>query len=96
MKARIWNHRSWIGETDSHWLRERFEIISLVEAQQRMASTENRTAALCITFDDGYADNWVYAYPILKKHGHRAAIWLSTDFVDPRREPRATCPGVGR
>ena len=29
MKARIWNHRSWIGETDSHWLRERFDAMLL-------------------------------------------------------------------
>lgn len=27
MKARIWNHRSWIGETDSHWLREQFDAM---------------------------------------------------------------------
>ena len=47
------------------WLRERFEIITLVEAQQRMASTENRTAAVCITFDDGYADICREALPWL-------------------------------
>jgi S-adenosylmethionine decarboxylase len=27
MKARIWNHRSWIGETDAHRLRERFDVL---------------------------------------------------------------------
>ena len=39
---------------------------------------------MAITFDDGFLDNWVYAYPILKKYGHHAVIWMSTDFVDPR------------
>jgi peptidoglycan/xylan/chitin deacetylase (PgdA/CDA1 family) len=37
-----------------------------------------------LTFDDGYRDNRIYAFPILKKYGHRAVIWMSTDFVDPR------------
>jgi peptidoglycan/xylan/chitin deacetylase (PgdA/CDA1 family) len=49
---------------------------------------------LVITFDDGYLDNWVYAFPILKKYGHRGLIWLSTDFVDPHPEPRPTLEDV--
>lgn len=47
-----------------------------------------------LTFDDGYADNWIYAYPILKRYGHRAAVWMSVDFVDPRSEPRPTLEDV--
>jgi peptidoglycan/xylan/chitin deacetylase (PgdA/CDA1 family) len=47
------------------WLRRRYEIISLAEAQQRMASPANGTAAVCITFDDGYADNCQAAIPWL-------------------------------
>jgi hypothetical protein len=43
-----------------------------------------------LTFDDGYLDNWVYAYPILKKYGHRAVIWISTDFVDTSNGLRPT------
>lgn len=47
-----------------------------------------------LTFDDGYLNNWVYAYPVLKKYGHRAVIWMSTDFVDPREEIRPTLEDV--
>ncbi len=43
-----------------------------------------------LTFDDGYLDNWVFAYPILKKYGHHAVVWLSTDFVDPTATVRPT------
>src|SRR6476660_3514682 len=39
------------------WLRLRFDIVSLAEAQSRIASGRNERPTVCITFDDGYADN---------------------------------------
>jgi peptidoglycan/xylan/chitin deacetylase (PgdA/CDA1 family) len=32
-----------------------------------------------LTFDDGYEDNYTYAYPLLKKYGFSAVIFLVTD-----------------
>ena len=37
--------------------------------------------AVLITFDDGYADNYTNAYPILKKYKFPATIFVITDFV---------------
>ncbi len=40
---------------------------------------EKRKVAL--TFDDGYLDNWVYAYPILKKYNLRATVFVITSRI---------------
>lgn len=68
-----------------------WKTISLAELHAHMASgAPLPPKPVVLTFDDGYADNWIYAYPILEKYGHRAVIWMSVDFVDPRGEPRPT------
>lgn len=47
------------------WLSERFEIVSLSEAQRRIGSGCNARPTAVITFDDGYADNNHFALPLL-------------------------------
>lgn len=41
---------------------------------------------ILITFDDGYLDNYLNAYPVLKKYNFTATIFIVTDLVgkDPR------------
>jgi peptidoglycan/xylan/chitin deacetylase (PgdA/CDA1 family) len=67
--------------TQIHWLRERFDLVTLAEAQQRIASGRNRFPTACITFDDGYADNRRFAIPLLLKHGVPFTYFVSTNHV---------------
>ena len=36
---------------------------------------------LIITFDDGYYDNYKYAYPILRRHGLPGMFFLAVDYI---------------
>ena len=38
--------------------------------------------SIAITFDDGYLDSWVFAFPVLKKYGFTGTVFISTDFID--------------
>lgn len=44
-------------------------------------SSEKRNKCVLITFDDGFLDNYIYAYPILKKYKIRAMLFVATEFI---------------
>jgi len=43
-----------------------------------------KTDEVCLTFDDGFLDNWVYVYPLAKRLGFRFTVFVNPEFVDPR------------
>lgn len=62
-----------------------FEIISLGEAVSRADAGELRGRSLSITFDDGYADNYTAALPVLEAFKAPATFFVATDFLDGGR-----------
>jgi len=60
------------------FLKKHFEIVDLESA---INSNHSLKPKLTLTFDDGWKDNILHAYPILKKHNIPASVFLSTDYI---------------
>lgn len=48
----------------------------------QLKDVQNIDNPVIITLDDGYEDNYTYAYPILKKYNFKATIFVTSDFID--------------
>ena len=60
-----------------------YNFISLDDLYEQLIKREVKTRPqLLITFDDGYADNFKHAYPVLKKHNIPFTIYVTTSFPD--------------
>lgn len=59
----------------------KFKVISLDSLQEHLDSEEKGNFVI-LSFDDGYADNFDYAFPILKKFNLPAIIFLATRFIN--------------
>ncbi|MBR3622573.1 MAG: polysaccharide deacetylase family protein, partial [Selenomonadaceae bacterium] len=52
------------------------ELYASIEGREKLPENP-----VLITFDDGYADNYTNAYPILKKYDFKATIFVISSFV---------------
>jgi peptidoglycan/xylan/chitin deacetylase (PgdA/CDA1 family) len=68
------------------WLGARFRFISLDELGPALEAGEGfRWPAVAITFDDGYADVYENAFPLLQRKGIPAAVFVVSDPVTSRQ-----------
>jgi peptidoglycan/xylan/chitin deacetylase (PgdA/CDA1 family) len=59
-----------------------YEFISLDAAHRSLTGEKDIQPFVCLTFDDGYRDNFEWAYPVLKEHAVPFTIFVVTDFAD--------------
>lgn len=88
-KRWIWHHLTCPYKTfESHlkWLKlSGYKTIFLDEFYDyKLCQVEILKNSIVLTFDDGYLDNWVFAYPLLKKYGLKGTIFVNLDCLDPR------------
>jgi peptidoglycan/xylan/chitin deacetylase (PgdA/CDA1 family) len=63
-------------------LKQHYHPISLSEfVASRAAGRQLPPRAVLVTFDDGFANNWRVAYPILRAHGVPFAVFLATGLI---------------
>jgi peptidoglycan/xylan/chitin deacetylase (PgdA/CDA1 family) len=67
------------------WVKAWFNVLPLDEAVRRLKGSTLPTRAAAITFDDGYADNFLVALPILQRHGLTSTFFIATGFLDGGR-----------
>jgi len=68
---------------DITWMRSHGDIVDLETILD--FSAPNKRPMFSITFDDGWGDNYKYAFPILKKHNIPATIFLVTHAIETGR-----------
>jgi peptidoglycan/xylan/chitin deacetylase (PgdA/CDA1 family) len=63
-------------------VRSRYDLVTISEAKRRLDVGASGRRFVCISFDDGYRDNFEHAYPICRRYGVPMTIFLVTGFLD--------------
>lgn len=63
-------------------LARNFQPLPLLEAVGRLRAGTLPARAVCVTFDDGYANNCDVALPILREHGVPATVFVAPGFLN--------------
>ena len=68
-------------ERQLDWTAKHYTLISLDELHSRLASGVSTRRVAAVTIDDGYRDFFEHGFPIFKKKGLPATIFVVTDLV---------------
>lgn len=69
-------------ESQMRFLKKFFNVISIDELKDHITQKKTFTSESClVTFDDGWKDNFINAYPMLKKYRIPAVIFLPTEYI---------------
>lgn len=67
-------------------LKEKWQVISLQALTESLKNKTIRDRSIAITFDDGYADNYLFAKPLLEKYDLPATFFISSAHIDHTTE----------
>ena len=80
------------GEPDANtfnwmirFISQSFNVLPFGSAVKHLKFGDLPAASACITFDDGYRDNFDIALPILQRYGVKATFFIATDFLEGGR-----------
>ncbi|MCZ7566030.1 MAG: polysaccharide deacetylase family protein [Burkholderiales bacterium] len=72
-------------ESQMRWVKASFNVLPLDVAVAALREGNLPARSLCITFDDGYADNRSIAVPILQRLQLHSTFFVATGFLDGGR-----------
>jgi len=61
--------------------RRRFKTLTLAEAAAFVQGQPVPRRSVVLTFDDGFLDNWINAFPILQRYEMQGTIFVTDDFI---------------
>ncbi len=75
-----------IFEEQMKVISKKYKVVFLRELPALLKDkSKSNEKILILTFDDGYKDNYVYAYPILKKYNIPATIFISSSYINNQK-----------
>jgi peptidoglycan/xylan/chitin deacetylase (PgdA/CDA1 family) len=71
-----------VFEQQMQFLKECYQVFPLTELVECSQRGDVPDRAVAITFDDGYSDNYEFAFPILKKYQLPATVFVATGVIE--------------
>lgn len=72
-----------------------YTTVSLLDVYNYIKHKKNLPPSpVVLTFDDGYLDNWVSVYPVLKKYNLKATLFIPTGFIISKKSCRPNMEDV--
>jgi peptidoglycan/xylan/chitin deacetylase (PgdA/CDA1 family) len=72
-------------ERQMQLLRQHCTVLGIEEVLESHPIARSSKPLVCVTFDDGYLDNYLNAVPALLKHAIPAAFFVATGIIDSER-----------
>lgn len=60
---------------------EQYKPLPLLDALRLQRKGKLPAGSVCVTFDDGYADNLTHALPVLQRYGVSATLFVATGYI---------------
>jgi len=76
-----------VFERQIEHIAKHYNVLPLEDIAQRAHRGRSVRGCVAITFDDGFRDNYLNAYPILRRLGLDATIFLTTGYIDSGETP---------
>ncbi|MBU1911922.1 MAG: polysaccharide deacetylase family protein [Candidatus Omnitrophica bacterium] len=70
-----------IFEQHIKFIKDNFKIMPMTEGLKNIYEKKEKEIYVSVNLDDGYMDNYLYAYHVLKKYKVPATIFLTTDYI---------------